>query len=107
MWLILTVMSEQLLSSLAEHGILGVILALCIYALKKERDETKVANDRARKAEESRTEDAQKVASMLLDQNEKSNSTLSALTKAIEGQQHATRAIEQEVRAIVSLARSK
>lgn len=99
---------EQLLTSLgAEHGILGILLALCLYALKKERDETKAANERARKAEESRTEDAQKVASMLLEQNEKSNSTLTTLTTAIEGQQHAIRAIEQEVRAVVTLTRSK
>lgn len=100
-------MSEQLLTSLAEHGILGILLAVCMYALKKERDETKAANERARKAEESRTEDAQKVASMLLEQNEKSNSTLSTLTTAIEGNQHAIRAIEQEVRSVVTLIRSR
>lgn len=100
-------MSEQLLTSLAEHGILGILLAVCMYALKKERDETKAANERARKAEESRTEDAQKVASMLLEQNEKSNSTLSTLTTAIEGNQHAIRAIEQEVRSVVTLVRSR
>ena len=100
-------MTPEIIAIFVEKGILGALLLVMGFAYKSERENTRQANERARLAEESRTEDAQKVASMLLAQQEKANTTLSTLSSAIEGQQHAIRAIEQEVRTNVTLMRSK
>lgn len=103
----LEIVPPELLNPLLQQGVLGLVVIGLLFGYKHERDERKAANERARKAEQSRTEDAQKVAGMLLEQQEKSSGTLSTLGSAIEGNQHAIRAIEQEVRTAVNLMRSK
>ena len=87
----------DLVAIIAEHGLLVVVLALTLFALKNKDDAVTAANVRALAAEKSRTEDAQKVAKMLIEQAEKANATLTTLSTAMQGNQHAIRAVESAV----------
>ena len=83
-------MSEQLLTSLAEHGILGILLGIALYALAKQAKKLS-------EVEEKRTEDAQKVVQTLLTLSDKWNGSIQEMKTAQAQQQVQTHAALQSV----------
>ena len=87
-------MSAQLLTSLAEHGVLGVLMGIALWALAKQ----------ARKlseVEESRTKDAQAVVQTLLTLSDKWNGSIQEMKAATEQQQIAITAVERTLQMLV------
>jgi hypothetical protein len=100
-------MESELIGLILEKGLLGVLLVAMGYAYNRERDRANKANEQVRLAEKSRTEDAHKVATMLLSQQEKTGATMGTVAMAMEGHSSAIRALEQEIRTFATIARSR
>ena len=90
-------MSEQLLTSLAEHGVLGVLLGIALWALAKQAKKLS-------EVEESRTKDAQAVVQTLLTLSDKWNGSILDIKAATEQQQIAITSVERTLHLLVAQA---
>lgn len=88
-------MSEQLLTSLAEHGVLGILLGIALWALAKQAKKLS-------EVEESRTKDAQAVVDTLLTLSDKWNGSIQEMKTATEQQQIAITSVERTLQMLVS-----
>jgi len=88
-------MEAQLITSLAEHGILGVLLGITMYALARQAKKLS-------EVEEKRTQDAQAVVETLLTLSEKWNESIQDMKTATEQQQQAINSVEKALHMLLT-----
>jgi len=89
---------EQYLKLLSEYGVLGILLALSLWALWKREQRADKLVEELNAQVQKRTEDAQKVTSLLLDLNDKNNTSNQSVVDAVEALQYAIKALQEEIK---------